>query len=97
MIRGKQKKNLIIPPPDQCFWVNNGPIVSDLQDLHYALTNEVTPEQFQHHVNESRNDFADWIEYTLHDKACAKLVRGVKKQTTAASKIKQCLKGYVVG
>ena len=94
MSRGKTKKELIESLPHHCFWVNNGPILSDLQELYRALLEEITPEQFSHHVNYERNDFADWIENTLYDKKCADRIRKVKKQNTAADKVKRCLNDY---
>ncbi len=94
MIRGKTKKELAATLPQHCFWVNNGPILSDLQELYAALKNEITSEQFSHHVNGHKNDFADWIERTLGDPLCAKKMRSAKKQDTATSRIKDCLKGY---
>jgi len=80
--------------PYNCFWVNNGPILSDLSELYDALKNEVTPEQFSHHVTEEGNDFADWVENTLKDKECASQMRKVKKQSTTAEKVKNCLNTY---
>ena len=94
MPRGKVRKELIESLPQNCFWVHNGPILSDLQELYEALRGEVTHEQFAHHVTEDRNDFADWIENTLGDVPCAKKVRSAKKQKTAAKRIRDCLKRY---
>lgn len=94
MARGKIKKELILPLPEHCFWVNQGPIVSNLQELYSVLQGEITPDQFSYHVTSTRNDFADWIEYTLQDKVCAKAVRKVKKQKTLTDKVKICLKDY---
>ena len=90
----KTKKELIESLPDSCFWVNNGPILSDLKELYSALRGEITVEQFSHHVTSDRNDFADWIEIVLNDKRCADMVRKVKKQDTVADKVKLCLKDY---
>jgi|GEM_PF-4824321 len=93
-MRGKIKKELIEILPHNCFWVNNGPILSDLKELHSALKGEITPEQFAHHTEGARNDFADWIEQTLYDKRCAEKVRKAKKQSAMTDKVRLCLKDY---
>ena len=94
MGKGNSKKELIASLPHNCFWVNNGPILSDLKELYSALRGEITDEQFSHHVNSEKNDFADWIRDTLHDEKCANAVKKVKKKDTVASKVKTCLKEY---
>ena len=92
--RKKLKKELIATLPQNCFWVHNGPILSDLAELHEALKHEITLEQYEHHVTDEKNDFADWIEGTLSDRACANQVRNAKKQDTAVDRVKMCLKRY---
>lgn len=88
------KKELRIALPQNCFWVHGGPILSDLQELHDGLKKEITHEQFTHHVNGERNDFADWVEGTLGDAACAKSLRAVKRKDTMLKRLEICLKGY---
>ena len=94
MKKGNTKKTLTEALGQQHFWVNNGPILSDLVELHSALKGEINAEQFSHHVTDEKNDFADWIEQTLGDHECASSVRSVKKQSTVAEKVKACLKKY---
>ena len=92
--RGKTKKELQAALPHECFWVNNGPILSDLHELRNALQKEITTEQFEYHVTPQKNDFADWIENVLGDRSCAKTLRKVKKKETALKKVELCLNGY---
>lgn len=95
MGRGKSKKELKAALPDQCFFVHEGPILSDLKELERALRHEMTDEQFAHHVTEGRNDFANWIEFALHDKACANLLRNTTKKGTTLKRVEQCLARYL--
>lgn len=88
------KRELVMSLPEQCFWVNNGPILSDLKELHSALKHEVSKEQFLHHTQNGNNDFANWVEQTLHDESCAKKLRSVKHQDTMVKKLELCLKNY---
>lgn len=94
MARGNIKGELQKALPQNCFWVHNGPILSDLQELRDALKKEVTHEQFTHHVSGERNDFADWIEGTLGDAACARSIRAAKRKDTIIKRLEMCLKGY---
>jgi len=94
MGRGKTIRELIKSFPQNCFWVYNGPILSDLKELRDSLKREITDEQFSYHVTEDRNDFADWIGETLKDGHCATEVRSAKKRSTVISRIEECLKRY---
>jgi len=60
-----------------CFWVNNGPILCSLRDLHTAL-GVMTKKQFEHHAREQRNDFALWASGVFADKALAVKLRRAK-------------------
>lgn len=59
---------------DQQFWISNGPILASLVDLRDALV-AITDDQFNRHVTISNNDFANWIDSTLHEPALAQKVR----------------------
>ncbi|MDP3735205.1 MAG: hypothetical protein Q8R39_02125 [bacterium] len=60
-----------------CFWVNNGPILCSLRDLHTAL-GVMTKKQFEHHARAQHNDFASWAEGVFADKALALRLRRAK-------------------
>ena len=60
-----------------CFWVNNGPILCSLRDLHTAL-GIMTKKQFDHHARREHNDFALWVEGVFADKALASKLRRAK-------------------
>ena len=54
--------------PDECFWVNNGPVVDSIVHLKLALK-DMTEEQFAYHTTREGNDFAEWIRHCLKDEA----------------------------
>ncbi len=91
----KGKKSLPRAEGPQCFWVTDGQVLTDLLELHRSL--ERMPEDvFQHHVNEEKNDFADWIEFVLDDAELAKSLRKSKRSETACTVISRRLKVYNV-
>lgn len=60
--------------PQHCFWVHHGPVVASLQELRDALP-LLSEEQFAHHVNEEKHDFAQWVEQVLQNKELAQKMR----------------------
>ena len=55
----------------QAFWINNGPIVKNVEDLHGAL-NDIDQNTFRHHVGSDHNDFHIWITEVVGDQELAK-------------------------
>jgi archaellum component FlaC len=53
-------------PPSLYFRLHNNRILKSVDDLTTALQ-EMDKQVFVHHVNESHNDFADWLELALQD------------------------------
>lgn len=88
------KQSLTIAAPEACFWVHHGPVLSSLRDLHDALAQGITDEQYSYHASNGKNDFSVWIEHVLGDSACAKKLRSVKKRSTALSVLDACLRSY---
>ena len=41
--------------PENCFWINNGPIIRNLQEVTNTLA-YMSEETFKHHVNDQKND-----------------------------------------
>ena len=50
----------------ECFWINNGPIVGNLEQLAVSIRG-MKKEVFMIHVNKDKNDFGKWIEYVIGD------------------------------
>ena len=83
-----EKRPLVNAYNENCFFVVNGPVLSNLSDLQRAFT-YMADAQFAHHVSKKRNDFADWVELVLLDRDCARSLRGafsVKESVTAVEK-----------
>ena len=91
--KNSSKKILITVTLEQCFWINNGPILSNLRDLYNALKN-ISKDQFVYHAHGDNNDFALWVERMLLDEECAKALVKAKTQKIAAGKVSEVLKKY---
>ena len=89
----KQKRVLVCANGEQCFWTNDGKIISNLVELRDTFEH-MADEVFAHHVNKSKNDFADWIHYVLGDTELAKKLRGAKKPASARTMVVTHLKMY---
>ena len=86
--------HLVEAPSGKAFWVNFGPIVSNLRDLREALATGISDQQFTHHVTGSRNDFAAWVEDVLCDTVCATALRRAKTRAAAVRAVETALKRY---
>ncbi len=85
------KKILSNTTPEKAFWVNNGPILKNIIELSVAAK-KLTPQQFAHHVNQAKNDFAKWVEEIIRDSDLAKAVRKAKTKEELARAISKRLK-----
>ncbi len=89
--RSKNKSPLRVSG-EQCFWVNNGPILADLNELQSALSSgSITDEQWRHHTAGGRNDFSNWIRYVFCNEALAKKVASAKTKSGAALAIRSSI------
>ena len=61
------------------FIVKDGTKLNSLKDLYGHLA-VIKDEDFSHHVNEAKNDFANWIEHVHGDKFLAQAVRRAKSK-----------------
>ncbi|HEY4498649.1 MAG TPA: hypothetical protein VJH94_01135 [Candidatus Paceibacterota bacterium] len=90
-----QKKLLVNAYNERCFWVYNGPVLSNLSDLWRAY-NYMTKEQYAHHVHEEKNDFSKWVAEVLLDEECAKALLKADSPKKAATVVENSLKEYYV-
>ncbi|MBI3034391.1 hypothetical protein HYY72_04475 [Candidatus Woesearchaeota archaeon] len=74
--------------PDKCFWVNQGPILRNLNELSDALKG-INDEQFTHHLNKDKNDFSKWVNDVFGDEELAKALSRVSTKTAAIKKINE--------
>ena len=81
---------LVLGPvePQYYFYARDGTVVKSLVDLARAI--ETMDEQsFKHHVTESRNDFASWINDIIKDKSLAGEIKGLKSKEAMIRKIEE--------
>ncbi len=76
--------------PEQCFWVNNGPVLKNLDELYKALS-EMGKDAFKHHVNREKNDFSSWVRDILGDQKLAEGIAKAASKSAIAAKVKQRL------
>ena len=72
---------------EQCFWVNNGPILKSLDELVIALPG-LSSETFAYHVNNDKNDFSNWIRDTIGDQKLANEILSSKNKESIVKKIR---------
>ena len=84
------RKYLCETAPEQCFWVNNGPILKNMEELANALP-EMGDETFHHHVNSEKNDFGNWINDVIGDHKLANDLFSSKSRESAVKKIRSRL------
>lgn len=87
------KRPMVTVYNDKCFWVENGPVLSNIADLARALA-YMTDAQYEHHANRGRNDFARWMEEVLADPECAASLRRADGRKKAAKAVERRLKDY---
>ncbi len=66
MVKRKKRKTLIKAKPENYFILVTGVPLKSLKELTNVLEN-MNQWVFDHHVNNSRNDFADWIKNVLKE------------------------------
>lgn len=63
---------------DECFYMIDGSVLSDLNELSEAY-DRMSEDIFNYHVSEEKNDFANWILNIFQEKELAK---NIEKQKT---------------
>ena len=66
-------------PHGKEFFLRNGRILKNLHELNNAL-HSIDSGTFQHHVTDTRNDFASWIRQVFMDENIASQVHSAKSQ-----------------
>ncbi len=93
--KSESKQELVCANSEQCFWVHDGTVLSNVLELRDTLS-KIAEEIFQHHVNDEKNDFADWVQHVLQDVDLAKALRKAKKTEDAYAIVVKRLKAYNV-
>ena len=86
---------LVVAAGPEAFWMNDGTILHTLRDLEQAF-DRMEDVIFGHHVAPDKNDFADWVELVLADRACASSLRGCTTPQGARKVVTKHLKVYVL-
>lgn len=73
-------------PDDKKFWSMDGASYGNLFDLCNALKN-MKKEVFEHHVSESKNDFANWVYDVIGDIELADNLRKSVYKNDMAKKV----------
>jgi hypothetical protein len=84
------KRYLCNASPEQCFWVNNGPILKNLDELSSALP-AMNDDTFSHHANNEKNDFSNWVKDVFGDQRLANDLLSSKNRESAVKKIRNRL------
>lgn len=71
-------------PPEKILKLKNDMLVVNLKGLIDEVS-AMKPEHYAYHVNDKKNDFADWIESTIRKKGLAKKVRETAEQQNLVS------------
>jgi hypothetical protein len=64
---------------EQSFWVNDGPIIRNIHEMVGVLAN-LNEGTFRHHVNQDKNDIANWVRDVLGDEMLANSLIKIKSK-----------------
>ena len=85
--KDEAKKYLCDAAPEQCFWVNNGPIIKNMEELANFMP-EISDDAFKHHVNSEKNDFSNWVRDVIGDAKLANELVSSKNKDSTLKKIR---------
>ena len=73
---------------EHAFYLKDGPSLKNLHELERELR-RMNDEQFQHHVNSSKNDFHSWIMHTVKDEELARSLAAITDKKEMAKTVKE--------
>lgn len=76
MAKTKGKKLKKDCPPDKVFYVCNGAVLNNIEQMLHELE-KMDEGAFKHHVNEDKNDFANWLKDVFKEAELAEKIRKV--------------------
>jgi hypothetical protein len=94
-IRKTNLKVMVYAPDHESFWTTDGQVLNSLTALHEALKT-MNKMVYTYHANADRNDFADWVDVVLSDRACAADLRACQTPAAAKTVVSRHLKLYVL-
>jgi L-lactate utilization protein LutB len=63
-------------PPENVFYVCNGSVLKNIDEMLKELE-KMDENAFRHHVNESKNDFSNWIKDIFKEAELAEKIQSV--------------------
>ena len=84
------QKILMDVNPENYFYVSNGTVLKNLNDLEILLEN-IDNNTFSCHVNEGKNDFVNWVKDTIKDEPLAKSLEKCKTKEKALACVKKSI------
>lgn len=87
------EKFLSSAPEGKEFITKSGVVVKDLLELYNVIV-LMSKEDFLHHVNESKNDFKNWILHIVNDKYLANTLEPLKTKVDLLNAIETRIKFY---
>jgi hypothetical protein len=77
--------------PELALWLSNGLTVKNLKELSTALK-KIKIREFREHVNDERNDIAEWVREVLNNDELADRIKKAKSKIQAAKYIESEIK-----
>ncbi|MFH1073135.1 MAG: hypothetical protein V1743_06940 [Nanoarchaeota archaeon] len=77
--------------PDWVFWCCNGVLIRNIYELANTIK-AMNADVFKYHVNEQKNDFANWVEEVLDDKKLGKKMRTTIDKDLLVAMVKKRIK-----
>ncbi|MCK5282351.1 MAG: hypothetical protein KAK00_02995 [Nanoarchaeota archaeon] len=75
--------------PEKSFFVFNGPVLKNVDELYHALS-EMSDEQFSYHRNNNgKNDFYAWVIDVIGDMRLANEIGRSKTRQTTIKRVKK--------
>lgn len=78
-----QPEKLVDVPEEKRFYCHDGRLLNNMEELVSAL-NVMSDDTFHYHVNESKNDFSNWIADVIGDDKLAADLRKVTSRDETA-------------
>jgi len=76
MAKTKSKKTKKECPPDKVFYVCNGQVLKNIDEMLYALQ-KMDDGAFRHHVHDGKNDFSNWLKDVFKEVELAEKIKKV--------------------
>ena len=76
--------------PDKYFYLHSGGVIKSLHEL-WAILKNMEEHVFNHHVNEEKNDFANWIRHVFQREELADDIQHVKERDEIINRVRKHL------